>query len=208
MNKTKWKGESKPAVPWSPFTDLAEEADAAWRKREGQKHISMPSYLLPTRSGDAQEQLWSIYDCSITSSPNKKMLDHTAFPEQSCELYSLIWGFAAAQTAVITPTSFFSLNTDCSGISTWISHREQGFPNCDTTIPCMWDTPKLLLNTVQIVDPLLPHIFFTKPNWHITKCGWARTLLLGIRDLKLFPTPTAYSRRVLFQFLFSKSFFL
>lgn len=109
MNKPKWKGESKPAIPWSPFTDLAEEADAACRKREGQKHISAPSYLLPTRSGDAQEQLRSIYDCSITSSPNKKMLDHTAFPEQSCELYYLIWGFAAAQTSVITPTSFFHL---------------------------------------------------------------------------------------------------
>lgn len=97
-----------------------------------------------------------------------------------------------------------------SGISTWLSRWEQGFPNCDTsTIPCMWDTPKLLLNTIQIVDPLLLHILFTKPKWHTPKWGWPRKLLLGRRGLDLFPTSTAYSRHLLpVQFLFSKSLLL
>lgn len=116
---TRWNKKekaSKPVIPWRPSTDLA---DAARGKREGQEQVSTPSYLLPTSSGNAQRQFWFISDCSITSSPNKKMLDHTASPEQSCMLYSLIWGFAPAQTSLIT---FLHLIQTPPGISSWLSH--------------------------------------------------------------------------------------
>lgn len=131
MNKIKRKGESKPAIPRRPSIDLAEEADAARGKREGQEQVSTPSHLLPTSSEKAQRQLWFIPDCSITSSPNKKMLDHTASPEQSCALYSPIWGFAPAQTSVLTSTSFSSLNTD----SLWHIHMA---PTLGTGVPKLW----------------------------------------------------------------------
>ena len=43
---------------------------------------------------------------------------HTAYPEQSCALYSLVWGFAPDWISVLTRTSLPSLNTD----SLWHIH--------------------------------------------------------------------------------------
>lgn len=204
-------------------------------KSRNQTCHSLKSFYSPCRVGRCcmeKERRAKVYLSTLLPPSQKKWgctgatlihfrLQHHFLPQQKdarphCIPWTILWALLSYLRLCCCPNLchriyilFFHLIQTSSGISTWLSHREQGFPNCDTsTIPCIWDTPKLLLNTIQIVDPLLPHILFTKPKWHTTKCGWVKALLLGIRGLELFPTPTAYSRRVLFQFLFSKSFFL
>lgn len=188
-NRQTKQNEKDSAIPEDDLLTLQMLHGEERRAREGLKILLSPSY-----------KRWEWTEATLIHLvlqhhffPQQKYPGHTTTPEKPCALYSLIWGFAPAQTSVITSTSFPHSIQAPSCIFPWLHTGQWGsqtvipvpFPVCGTLQSCSW---------MPVVDPS----HWTSFLWNTS---WPRKPLLGRRGLELFPMPTAAD----ISFLFSSS---
>lgn len=152
-NKTKWKGECKSAISKYDLLTLHGKREKGKRKSQ-----NLPISFLQ-EVGTNRGNFDSFRTAAFLLPPTKRFWPRCNPWTILCTLFSYLR--LCSCTDFCHHIYILSSLQSPSCISTWLPHWAVGFPNCDTsTIPCMWDTPKLLLNANSWPLPL--DILFVK----------------------------------------------